>query len=136
MLASAAARGRKTGWPGYDRAYIQALPGRFRLPARALGYKPVMDYRADQPGIQANTGGAILAEGTWYCPALPQPLITATTRLRDHAISRELYDQQITARCPYQLKHEDGPGTDGYQRLTCPAPGRHPALMCPLRAGC
>ena len=71
VLASAAARGHKPGWLGYDRAYTQALPGRFHLPARALGYQPVMDYRADQLGIQANTGGAILVEGTWYCPALP-----------------------------------------------------------------
>lgn len=135
VLASVAARGHKAGWLGYDRAYTQALPGRFHLPARALGYKPVMDYRDDQLGIQANTSGAILVEGTWYCPALPQALITATTRLRDHAITGDLYDQQIAARCPYQLKRKDGPDTDGYQRLSCPALGRHPALMCPLRAG-
>ena len=133
VLASAAARGRKPGWPGYDRACTQALPERFHLPARALGYKPVMDYRADQPGIQANTGGALLAEGSWYCPALPEPLITATTRLRDHAISPGLYDQQITARRPCQLKHKDGSGADGCQRLTCPATGHHPRLTCPLR---
>ena len=133
VLASAAARGHKTGWLGYDRAYTQALPERFHLPARALGYSPVMDYRADQLGIQANAGGAILVEGTWYCPALPGPLITATTRLRDHAITRDLYGQQITARHPYQLKRKDGPDADGYQRLTCPALGRHPGLMCPLR---
>ncbi len=133
VLASAAARGHKPGWLGYDRAYTQALPGRFHLPARALGYSPVMDYRIDQLGIQANTGGAILVEGTWYCPALPGPLTTATTRLRDHAISRELYDQQITARRPYQLKRKDGPGADGYQRLSCPAAGKHPGLICPLR---
>jgi hypothetical protein len=87
-----AARGHKTGWLGYDRAYTQALPGRFHLPARALGYRPVMDYRDDQLGIQASTGGAILAEGTWYCPALPEPLITATAGLRDHLITRDLYD--------------------------------------------
>ena len=133
VLASAAARGHKAGWLGYDRAYTAALPGRFQLPARALGYRPVMDYRADQLGIQANTGGAILVEGSWYCPALPEPLITATTRLRDHAITRELYDQQITARRPYQLKHKDGPDADGYQRLSCPATGKHPGLTCPLR---
>ena len=133
VLASVAARGHKPGWPGYDRAYTQALPGRFHLPARALGYHPVMDYRDDQPGIQANSQGALLAEGTWYCPALPGPLITATTRLRDHAITRDLYDQQITARSPYQLKHKDGPGADGYQRLSCPATGTHPGLICPLR---
>ena len=55
VLASVAARGHKTGWLGYDRAYTQALPGRFHLPARALGYHPVMDYRDDQLGIQANS---------------------------------------------------------------------------------
>ena len=110
VLASAAARGHKAGWLGYDRAYTAALPGRFQLPARALGYRPVMDYRIDQLGIQASTGGAILVEGSWYCPALPGPLITATTGLRDHAITRDLYDQQITARRPYQLKRKDGPG--------------------------
>ena len=133
VLASVAARGHKPGWLGYDRAYTQALPGRFHLPARALGYQPVMDYRDDQLGIQANTGGAILVEGTWYCPALPGPLITATTRLRGHAITGDLYDQQIAARCPYQLKRKDGPDTDGYQRLSCPAAGKHPGLICPLR---
>ena len=133
VLASAAARGHKPGWLGYDRAYTQALPGRFHLPARALGYSPVMDYRDDQLGIQANAGGAILVEGTWYCPALPGPLITATTSLRGHAITRDLYDQQITARGPYQLKRKDGPDTDGYQRLSCPAAGRRPGLICPLR---
>ena len=133
VLASVAARGHKTGWLGYDRAYTQALPERFHLPARALGYHPVMDYRADQLGIQANSQGALLVEGSWYCPALPGPLITATTRLRDHAITRDLYDQQITARCPYQLKHKDGPDADGYQRLSCPATGKHPRLICPLR---
>jgi hypothetical protein len=133
VLASVAARGHKPGWLGYDRAYTAALPGRFHLPARALGYSPVMDYRADQLGIQASTQGALLVEGTWYCPALPEPLITATARLRDHAIDRELYDQQIAARAPYQLKRKDGPDADGYQRLSCPALGTHPGLMCPLR---
>ena len=67
VLASAAARGHKTGWLGYDRAYTAALPDRFHLPARALGYRPVMDYRADQLGIQASSGGALLVEGSWYC---------------------------------------------------------------------
>ena len=133
VLASVAARGHKAGWLGYDRAYTAALPDRFHLPARALGYRPVMDYRIDQPGIQANTGGAILVEGTWYCPALPGPLITATTRLRDHAITSDLYTQQITARACYQLKRKDRPDADGYQRLTCPALGHHPGLTCPLR---
>lgn len=133
VLASAAARGHKTSWLGYDRAYTQALPERFCLPARALGYSPVMDYRDDQLGIQANSQGALLVEGSWYCPALPGPLVTATAGLRDHRITRELYDQQIAARAPYQLKRKAGPDTGGYERLSCPALGGHPRLMCPLR---
>ncbi len=133
VLASVAARGHKTGPLGYDRAYTQALPGRFHLPARALGYRPVMDYRDDQLGIQASSGGALLVEGSWYCPALPEPLISASAALRGHAIDRELYDQQIAARAPYQLKRKDGPDADGYERLSCPALGHHPGLMCPLR---
>ena len=135
VLASIAARGHQAGWPGHDRAYTQALPGRFHLPARALGYHPVMDYRDDQPGIQANSQGALLAEGTWYCPALPGPLITATTRLRDHAIGRDLYGQQITARAACQLKRKEGPDADGYQRLSCPATGTRPGLIYPAAPG-
>jgi hypothetical protein len=133
VLSSVAARGHKTGWLGYDRAYTAALPGRFHLPARALGYSPVMDYRADQLGIQANSQGALLVEGTWYCPALPEPLITATADLRDKTISGETYAAQIAARGTYQLKHKDGPDADGYHRLSCPAAGPRPALICPLR---
>jgi hypothetical protein len=133
VLASIAARGHKTSWLGFDRAYTAAIPQRFHLPARALGYRPVMDYRADQLAIQASTGGAILVEGSWYCPAMPEPLITATARLRDHAIDRPAYDTHIAARAPYQLKRKDGPDADGYQRLSCPAAGDHPRLICPLR---
>ena len=126
VLASVAAHGHKTGWPGYDRAYTAALPDRFHLPARALGYQPVMDYRADQLAIQANSQGALLVEGSWYCPALPEPLISATACLRDHTIDRPTYDAQIAARAPYRLKRKDGPDTDGYQRLSCPALGAIP----------
>ncbi len=133
VLASVAARGHKAGWLGYDRAYTAALPGRFHLPARVLGYSPVMDYRADQLGIQANSGGAILVEGSWHCPALPEPLITATADLRAKTIDHDTYAGRIAARAPYQLKRKDGPDTDGYQRLACPALGGHPGLMCPLR---
>jgi len=91
MLASIVARGLNTGWLGYDRAYTAARPERFHLPARALGYSPVTDYRADQLGIQANASGALLVEGSWYCPAIPEPLITATTDLRAKTIDPGAY---------------------------------------------
>ena len=101
VLASIAARGHQPGWPGYDRAYTQALPGRFHLPARALGYKPVMDYRDDQPGIQANTGGAILVGRNLV---LPRPARTADHR--HHQPARPRHHQRPLRpadRCPLPL---------------------------------
>ena len=114
-------------------AYSAAMPGRFHLPARALGYHLVMDYRADQLGIQANSGGALLAEGTWSCPAMPGPLITATAGHRAGTITKDLYAARIASRAPYRLKRKDGPDHDGYQRLSCPATGSYPGIICPLR---
>ncbi|MEV0113257.1 hypothetical protein AB0H77_08400 [Streptomyces sp. NPDC050844] len=58
-------------------------------PRPSPGFKPVYDYRTDQLGKQAETQGAILVEGTWYCPSMPQPLIDAT---------KDLYDGASTAR--------------------------------------
>ncbi len=71
VLASVAARGHEPGWLGYDRACTAALPGRFHLPARALGYSPVMDYRADQLGIQANSQGAAASAASPPAPCSP-----------------------------------------------------------------
>jgi hypothetical protein len=133
VLASVAARGHQPGYLGADRAYTAARPESFHLPARALGYSPVMDYRIDQLGIQANSGGALLVEGTWHCPAMPGPLIEATTDHRSAAITTDLYAARIAARSPYRLRPKDRPDDDGYQRLSCPAAGSHPRLICPLR---
>jgi hypothetical protein len=133
VLASVAARGHQPGYLGADRAYSAARPESFHLPVRALGYSPVMDYRIDQLGIQASSGGALLVEGTWHCPAMPGPLIEATTDHRSAAITADLYAARIAARSPYRLRPKDGPDNDGYQRLSCPAAGSHPRLICPLR---
>jgi hypothetical protein len=92
-----------------------------------------MDYRADQLGIQANSGGALLVEGTWHCPAMPGPLIDATADHRSGTTSKDLYAARIASRAPYRLKPKDRPDHDGYQRLSCPAAGSRPALICPLR---
>ena len=80
---------------------------------------------------EALLAGLATAGGSWYCPAMPEPLISATAGLRDHATGRDTYDAQIAARAPYRLKRKDGPDADGYQRLSCPALGGHPGLMCP-----
>ena len=48
--------------------------------AEPRGIKGVFEYPKDKTalGLQGSHGGAILVEGTWYCPSLPEDLINAS----------------------------------------------------------
>ncbi|MGP3952201.1 hypothetical protein [Streptomyces sp. 7N604] len=124
-------RGYKPGYLTGDRAYNNSEPGEWQLPIRAMGYKPVYDYRADQLGKQAETKGAILVEGTWYCPSMPQPLINATIDLHADRIDRETWTRYIAARKPYRLMPKENPDDEGHQRMMCPAEAGK--AQCPLK---
>ena len=132
VLAGARERGFAPGPLGVDRAYSSALATSFHLPARAMGYRPVMDYRVDELGRQANSHGAVLVEGTWYCPGMPEVLVAATLDLRNGRVDDETYRARIAARADYALRRKSGPDADGYERFSCPALG-HPKVRCALR---
>ena len=121
VLADVRRRDHPAGFLAGDRAYNNTAPDDFQLPARALGYRLIFDYRQDQLGIQAGTAGAQLIEGTWYCPALPHPLVTATSDLHDEAIDQETWTRRIAARIPFQLVPKQHPDHEGHQRMSCPA---------------
>jgi hypothetical protein len=133
MLASVRARGWPAGHVGADRGYTQVLPERFSLPVRALGYTLVMDYRGDQLGRQANSQGAVMVDGCFYCPVMPEDLVTAGADLRNGVIDKALFDERITARASWRLVRKEGPDQDGYERFACPGQGEHPHVCCPLR---
>ena len=80
-----------------------------------------------------NSNGALLIEGGWYCPKMSEPLIDATLELRKGKVGRDLYEERIAARGAYALRRKQGPDQDGYERWSCPAIGRYPKVMCPLR---
>ncbi len=73
VLASVRQRGWPVGYLGADRGYTQCLPEHFHLPARALGYFVVMDYKENDLGVQANSQGAVMVDGAFHCPAMPGP---------------------------------------------------------------
>jgi hypothetical protein len=75
-----------------------------------------MDYKAADLGVQANSSGAVMVDGAFYCPAMPGSLVTASA---DHRAGL--------------LVRKQGPDADGYERFSCPAIGDHPKLCCPLR---
>ena len=113
-----------TGWLAVDRAYSNNDAENWALPVRALGYRPVMDYRADQLGLQGSHLGMLLVEGRWYSPSMPQALIDAT---KDHKIARKdgtvkideaLYRLRIAERRHYEIRL--GPrDANGDRRASC-----------------
>jgi len=133
VLSDACSRGFAPGPLGVDRAYSGAFATNFHLPARAMGYELVIDYRVDQLGRQANSQGAVLVEGAWYCPGMPEVLVEATRDLRAGAIDADIYQQRIAARRAYALRRKSGPDADGYERFMCPAQGERPKVRCQLR---
>jgi hypothetical protein len=133
VLAGVLSRGCVPGPLGVDRAYSGALSTGFHLPVRAMGFDPVVDYRIDQLGRQANSHGAVMVEGTWYCPSMPEVLANATIDLRAGSIDGATYQARIAARVDYALRRKSGPDADGYERFMCPAGGDRPKLRCALR---
>jgi hypothetical protein len=133
LLASVRERGYPPGHLGADRGFTQVLPERFHLPVRALSYSLVMDYRIDQLGYQANSQGAVLVDGTFYCPAMPQTLVSASKDVRIGVIDEQTHKARISARVSWRLVRKEGPDKDGYERFGCPAQGSRPHLCCPLR---
>jgi hypothetical protein len=133
LLVSVVERGYKAGFLGADRGYTQCVPGRFHLPVRALGYSLVMDYKNNELGMQANSQGALLVDGCFYCPAMPDDLVQASAHHRAGLIDQQTYNERIEARRCFRLVRKEGPDKDGYERLTCPALGDHAKVCCVLR---
>lgn len=133
-LASVKGRGHRAGWLVSDRAYTHALADDLQLPARSLGYEPVLHYRADQLGIQDNFAGALMVEGGWYCPSTPQALINATTDYRAGRIDETTWKTRIEARRAYRLRVKESL-LEGQLKEQCPADGISPTAICDLKPG-
>ena len=132
-LASVAGRGHPTGWLAGDRAYTNAVAEDFQLPARSLGYQPVLDYRVDQLGVQGSHAGALHVEGAFYCPGMPAALINATSDYRAGRIDETTWHTRIEARRDFLLRPKAKPDAEGHIRYLCPASDGAPTGRCELK---
>ena len=132
-LTSIAARGHPAHYLAGDRAYSQSKAEDFQLPARALGYKVVIDYKVDQIGRQGSYAGMVLVDGTWYSPGMPESLINATLELRKGVIDEATHAARIEERRNYQMRPKGRPDADGHIRMVCPAAGPAPRVRCALK---
>lgn len=116
------------GHPAYllagDRAYSQCKSEDFQLPARALGYQLVLDYKIDQLGLQGTHQGMIQVGGAYYCPAMPEPLINATKDFREGKIDEDKHRARIEERRHFAIRVKGQPDADVHVRVMCrpPAP--------------
>ncbi|MCE7005054.1 hypothetical protein LWC34_19800 [Kibdelosporangium philippinense] len=133
VLRHAIVNGWPTGLLAGDRAYNNSDPDTFQLPARALGFGLVFDYRDDQLGVQAEHGGAIQVEGHWHCPHMPTPLVETTRHFRDEHHDEATWRRHLAARAAYELRPKASPDAEGHQRMLCPAAGPAPTVRCPLK---
>ena len=102
-LLSVRDRGHPAHYLAGDRAYSNAKPEDFQLPARALGYQLVLDYKIDQLGIQGSHQGMLLVDGSWSCPSIPEALITATRDIRNGIIDQQTYEMRLRERQNYLI---------------------------------
>ena len=136
VLESIRRRGHPAGILAADRAYFPSpRPAKLQLPARALGYRLCGDYRIDQLGVQAEYGGALLVEGSWYCPSMPRTLIEASIDYRAGRIDADTYFARIDQRARYQFRPKHAPTGDGNTAYMCPARGPGATATCPLADG-
>lgn len=135
IIQSIAERAHPAGMLVGDRAYFPgAKAEKLQLPVRELGYTLCGDYRNDQLGIQGQNHGALLIEGGWYCPSIPQALIDATRDVRSGTIDEDTYRTRIERRAQYAFRRKDASIT-GNGVYVCPARGLGATAACPVAAG-
>jgi hypothetical protein len=132
-LSSISQRGHPAHYLAGDRAYTQCKPEDFQLPARSLGYRPVIDYKIDQLGRQGSFQGMIQVDGPYYCPAMPETLINATRDYRDGNIDEDTHRARIEERRRYRMRMKGSPDAEGHVRMMCPAANPGPSVRCALK---
>jgi len=132
-LANISSRGHPAHYLAGDRAYSQAKAEDFQLPARALDYKVVLDYKIDQLGRQGAYAGMIQVDGLFYCPAMPESLINATLDFRKGVIDEATHMSRIAERRHYEMRPKARPDADGHIRMVCPAASPAPRVRCALK---
>ena len=114
-----------------DSGYAHRDAGAWALPLRAAGAQLICDLHPHDRGPRGTHAGAIIANGSLYCPATPKlPLHPGPLAPSAAPDDIAAHDQQTTELA----RHKPGKITaDGYHRVACPAVmGK---LRCPLRTG-
>jgi hypothetical protein len=115
-----------------DSGYAHRDAAAWAVPLRQAGAQLVQDLHPHDRGPRGTHQGAIIANGSLYCPSTPKPLLQLGP-LPPGATGEQtaVHDQQAAELARHKLPRHTADDADGYHRITCPAvTGK---VRCPLR---
>ena len=115
-----------------DSGYAHRDADAWAIPLRAAGASLVQDLHPHDRGPKGTHDGAIISNGSLYCPAAPRALLEtgplARAATRDQAAAHDARSAELAR---YKLGRLTRNDADGYHRVQCPAAmGK---IRCPLR---
>jgi hypothetical protein len=115
-----------------DSGYAHRDAAAWAIPLRAAGAQLVQDLHPHDRGPKGTHDGAVISNGSLYCPQAPRPLLElgplARTATREQAAD---HDRRTAELARYKLGRLTSDDPDGYHRVQCPAAmGK---IRCPLR---
>jgi hypothetical protein len=115
-----------------DSGYAHRDAEAWAVPLRHAGAQLVQDLHPHDRGPRGTHHGAIIANGSLYCPQTPRTLLElgppSPAATAEHLAT---HDQQTTELSRYKLGRHTSDDADGNHRAACPATTGK--IRCPLR---
>jgi hypothetical protein len=115
-----------------DSGYSHRVPQNWASPLRNAGAALIQDLHPHDRGPRGTHQGAVISNGSLYCPATPRSLLEtgplARAATKDQAAAHDATTAE-TAR--YKLGRLTRDDANGYHRVACPAVDGK--IRCPLR---
>ena len=115
-----------------DSGYSHRIPQNWASPLRRAGAALVQDLHPHDRGPKGTHQGAIIANGSLYCPATPRTLLELGPLARGATPEQAArHDAKTAEAARYKLGRLTRDDEDGYHRVQCPAATGK--IRCPLR---
>jgi hypothetical protein len=132
VLTALPGRGIPLGDVLSDSGYSHRIPQNWASPLRAAGAQLVQDLHPHDRGPKGTHQGAVIANGSLYCPRTPRVLLElgplARTATPQQAAA---HDAKTAEAARYKLGRLTAYDEDGYHRVACPAATGK--ARCPIR---
>ncbi len=132
VLQRMAAAGIALGDILADSGYAHRAAAAWAIPLRQAGAQLIQDLHPSDRGPQGTHQGAIIANGSLYCPATPRTLLELQPLPRDTTPGEiTAHDTRAGELARHKLGRISTDDADGCHRIMCPAAmGK---VRCPLR---